>query len=601
MNKSWVVVALALCPWWSQPGGTGPAAAAPVGPRHRSPADLAILPDGLRVLTANPTANTISLIHLESGKVLAEHPVGEKPLGVACSPDGRRVAVSNHDAGTLSLLELEGDTLQVVATVPIGAGPRGVVFAADSASVYAALARADEVIQCDWHARHVVRRWPAGVEPRRVVLSRDGRFLAAAGARSAQVLCWETQTGKLLWERTILDAFNLHGLTFSPDGKELVAAHCHDRHHTISKPNIEQGWAIDNRLSRVTVEPDPAANYWQLALDVRGQAVADPCAAAFSSRGDWLAVAAAGTGELILFQNAAIPWSNGDPGDFLNLLLDRDDGKYRRIPLGGRPVALQFTHVGDRVVVANALLDALQVVDAKTGKLVQTIHLGGSARPGLARQGEAIFYDAKRSHHQWFSCHTCHPDGHTSGRVFDTLNDDSYGNPKLAPTLRGVAHTAPYTWHGWQQDLGDAVVKSFTETQFGPKPTAAEVNAVVAFLRTLDHPPNPDRAPTGKTAEAAARGKTLFQGKAKCASCHQGDRFLSAKNYDVKLESDGSPFELWNPPSLRGLRDRGPYLHDGRAETLEELLRYHHAPERLGNKSLTPEERADLIAFLKTL
>jgi cytochrome c peroxidase len=69
----------------------------------------------------------------------------------------------------------------------------------------------------------------------------------------------------------------------------------------------------------------------------------------------------------------------------------------------------------------------------------------------------------------------------------------------------------------------------------------------------------------------------------------------------VKLDDDGSPFPLWNPPSLRGVADRGPFLHDGRAETLEDLLRLPHAPEKLGGQALTPQERSDLLAFLKTL
>jgi hypothetical protein len=67
------------------------------------------------------------------------------------------------------------------------------------------------------------------------------------------------------------------------------------------------------------------------------------------------------------------------------------------------------------------------------------------------------------------------------------------------------------------------------------------------------------------------------------------------------LEPDGSPYRLWNPPSLLGLWDRGPYLHDGRAATLDDLLRQHHVPEKLGGQELSPTERADLIDFLKSL
>src|SRR5436305_84348 len=86
----------------------------------------------------------------------------------------------------------------------------------------------------------------------RQALTADGRYLAAASARSVQVRCWDTKTGKQLWERTLAQAFNLHGLTFRPDGKELVTAHMYDRQHPLNKSNIEQGWAINARLGRLT-------------------------------------------------------------------------------------------------------------------------------------------------------------------------------------------------------------------------------------------------------------------------------------------------------------------------------------------------------------
>src|SRR5262249_14781736 len=207
-----------------------------------------------------------------------------------------------------------------------------------------------------------------------------------------------------------------------------------------------------------------------------------------------------GTHELLLLDAKEVPWTGGDPGDFVKESLLKKG--LRRVPLGGRPLGLACTADGERIVVANYLLDALQVVDAKAGEVVRTVALGGPKKTPPERQGEALFYDAKRSHNHWFSCHTCHVEGHTCGLNFDTLNDDSYGNPKLTPTLRRVTHTGPWTWHGWQTDLSAAVEKSYTQTMFGPKPTADEVAAVVAFLGTLDHPPNPHR-PGGRRRAAA--------------------------------------------------------------------------------------------------
>ena len=594
----WLAAALCLLPANPGPARTSAPASQP-GP-HRSPADVAVLPGGRLALSANQTSDSASLVDLRDGKVLDEKPCGHKPAAVACSADGTRAAVSNLWSGTLTLLEVRGDALRPAGEVRVGHLPRGLVFAPGGDRLHVALSGADEVAEVDWPTRAVVRRLPAAGEPRRVVLSADGRYLAAASGRSAQVRCWDASPGKLLWERSIHDAFNLHGLTLSPDGKSLVTTQVHDHHHTIARNTIENSWALDSRLARMAMGPAGArGEFDQVAVDQRGRAVGDPCAVAFSAKGDWLAATAAGTQELLVLRSASVPWAGSEPPDFLDSSLAVDEGKFRRVALGGRPLAVQFT--GHRAVVANYLLDALQVVDVAAGKVERTVALGGPAAPSLARRGEAIFYDARRSHHQWFSCHTCHPDGHTSGRTFDTLNDESYGNPKMTPTLRGVARTGPWTWHGWQKDLGAAVEKSMTETLFGPRPTADDVRAVVAFLGTLDHPPNPHRGAGGTPGAAAGRGESLFRGKAGCVRCHKGADYTSPKTYDVKLESDGSPYEEWNPPSLRGVCDRGPYLHDGRADTLDELLRTAHAPEKLGGEALTPEERRDLVDFLKSL
>lgn len=568
---------------------------------HRSPMDVAVLPGGERAITANHTSDSASLVDLNAGKVLAEIPCGRKPAGVACSPDGKWAAVSNLWSGTVSVLAVSADQLKLETKVEVGWMPRGLVFAADGRSLLVAVAGDHEVVQIDLNTRKIVRTLPAATEPHRLALSRDGSLLACVCARSSQVRCWDVHSGKQLWERTLRDAFNLHGICFSPDEKEIVTAQVFDRQRAIAVSNISEGWALDNRLGRLSVEPDSRTDYWQIALDTRGKAVGDPCASAFNGKGNFLAIAAAGTQELLLFQPKVLPWSSGDPGDLLDSSLDVDEARFRRIPLGGRPLSVQFVDGSDRAVVANYLMDAVQIVDARAGKVVRQIPLGSPATPSLARKGEAIFYDAKRSHHQWFSCHTCHPDGHTCGRAFDTLNDDSYGNPKLTPTLRDVSKTAPYTWHGWQEKLGDAVEKSLTETLFGDKPAAEDVKALVAFLETLEHPPASPRKASDSTKQAIARGKALFHDQARCARCHQGDQYTSPKNYDVKLEPDGSPFEFWNPPSLRGVADRGPFLHDGRAETLEELLGGPHSPEKLGGKAITPAERSDLVAFLKSL
>ncbi len=166
--------------------------------------------------------------------------------------------------------------------------------------------------------------------------------------------------------------------------------------------------------------------------------------------------------------------------------------------LGGRPTELAFAPDGKTLYVANYLADAVQVVDADSAKLVRTIRLGGPKTPSLARRGEILFHDAERSFNQWYSCNTCHSDGHTNGLDFDTLNDGRQDlstfhrrSRKKVPTLRRVTQTRPWTWHGWQTDLDDAMVESFTKSMQGPRPSKEDVKAIVAYLDTLDYPRNP--------------------------------------------------------------------------------------------------------------
>src|SRR6266852_8692975 len=74
---------------------------------YRSPIDLAVLPGGRFVLTANHTADSVTLIDLKDGKVVVEQACGRRPAAVAVSPDGRRAAVSNLWSGTVSLFEID--------------------------------------------------------------------------------------------------------------------------------------------------------------------------------------------------------------------------------------------------------------------------------------------------------------------------------------------------------------------------------------------------------------------------------------------------------------------------------------------------------------
>src|SRR5262249_7144327 len=155
---------------------------------------------------------------------------------------------------------------------------------------------------------------------------------------------------------------------------------------------------------------------------------------------------------------------------------------------------------------------------------------------------------------QWYSCNTCHSDGHTNGLDFDTLNDGRQDlstshkrSRKKVPTLRRVTHTAPWTWHGWQKSLDDANVESFTQSMQGKRPKAEEAKAMVAYLATLEFPRNPYRSKDGVLTPAEKRGEAVYRSaKAGCSSCHGGAELTDGKIHMVGLEERDDAYRGYN-------------------------------------------------------
>ncbi|MEI8380020.1 MAG: c-type cytochrome [Planctomycetota bacterium] len=570
---------------------------------NRSPVALAVAEGGKYCLTANHTGGSVSLVDLGSGRVLHELPLGNGPADVAWIDEKTAVVSLLHD-DQLAIVTQSGDSLTLDRKLFIGDEPRGLALSKDRRTAYVALGGDDAIAVVDLTSKNApVTTLPAGGIPKTVRISPDGRWLVACSAVPAAVYVYDLDNRQLVSERRLFDgAFNPGVPAITADSGLLVMPHAVNREFSVTPQMIDIGWVIDNRISKLPLPDGEPSSQKQLGLDIRGEAVGDAYAAAFTTDGSRLVVSCGGTHELLIIDFASIPWPKGDPGDFLPAVMQKDKSKYRRIKLGGRPQGIAIT--GEQTVaVANYLDNSVQMVDLGSGSVTKTIALGGPDEPNVARLGEAIFYDAERSMHSWFSCHTCHPDGHTAAQVFDTRNDRSYGTPKLTPSLRGVADTGPWTWHGWQTDLHDAMKRSLSESMATKQPiTDEDATAMVAYLKTLKHPVNPrvnssDPVLTSKLA----RGKTLFSGKAGCATCHQGSEFTSDESFDGKVEDRKDRDPKYNPPTLRGVASRRRFLHTGKARSLEAVLSKHHRPEDLVGESLSDEERDAIVEYLKSL
>lgn len=566
--------------------------------KDRSPLDLALSPDGRFALTANATSDTVSLVSLQAhGSVLREVKVGRRPFAVALSRPGTQAVVTNYRSNSVSVLAVSPSVLRVSATIPVGEEPRGVALSPEGRRAYVALSGENALAIVDLQKRAVIRKIPVGTEPWHVALTEDGKRLVVGNARSQDVSVLNATTLKPL-HRVRLKGNNARHIALSPTGDWAYVPHISERGRPVTKQNIDLGWVIGNRLSRVPLQEEGPRE--AIALDPRGKAVGDVDGVAVSPDGKMIALTAGGTHELLLLRLPLPFVAYGGPGDHIEKDLLEDSARFRRIPLGGRPLGVAFAGDGKTVVVSNYLGNSVQIVDTDTGQITRTIALGGSPAPSIARQGEAIFHDATRSFHQWYSCASCHVEGHTNGSNFDTFNDGSYETPKKTLSLRGVAKTGPWTWHGWQPSLRQLVRDSMTKSMQGPEPADPEVDAVLAYLETLTF--LPAKADQNSSAAAAAkRGEIVFRSRA-CDTCHAPSDYTSSGVYTVGLEAAEDVHKGFNPPPLRGVRTRAPYLHQGQAQTLEEVLTRYHRPSQVNGKpDLSATERKDLIEFLKSL
>jgi YVTN family beta-propeller protein len=259
--------------------------------------------------------------------------------------------------------------------------------------------------------------------------------------------------------------------------------------------------------------------------------------------------------------------------------------------------------VGTKAYVANYFSDTLVVVDvARAQPEERSIALGPKPRMSLARRGEFYFHDATICFQGWQSCSSCHPgDARTDALNWDLLND-GIGNLKNARSLLNAHRISPSMSMGVRATAEVAVRAGIAHILGLVQPDEVP-QAIYAYLCSLRPVPSPHLV-DGRLSESARRGEKLFHdADVACAACHSSDLYTDLRRHEVGTRGRfDAPRDRFYTTTLVELWRTAPYLHDGSAATVRDVLTTKNPGDRHGRTShLTPEQLDDLTEYLLSL
>ncbi|MBK7397697.1 MAG: Ig-like domain-containing protein [Myxococcales bacterium] len=589
---------------------------------------LALDPKRKLLYACNPDAGTLAAIATDTRARVFEAAAGRRPRTVAVAPDG---SLWVADEGDDQIVVLDGATGATLAKVPLGwgAAPWGVAFAPDGSAAFASLGGPGGVARLDPKTRVVTATKPAVSTARglavtadssrvlvtRFLSSRDGAEVVELDARTLAVL----RTYDLGFDKSPDTEASGRGIlgylstiTVSPDGlRAFVPAKKDNTQRGLAKDGLPLTFESTVRTVLAQLDLGKGTEDPLLRLDFNDRSMAFE--AVFSKLGDVAFVTTAGsnTVEIVDAYSGEIQTSITNAATTPeSLLLDGD--------------VLWVQGFLSRDVTAFDVKGIVDHTDGRFVKLASVKTVEKEPLPANVLLGKKIFWDAadpRMSKDKYLSCATCHFDGHHDGRTFD-FTDRGEG---LRNTISLLGHKgkgqAPLHWSAnfdEVQDFEGDIRKAFGGTGFLPEaawashadslgPSKAglspELDALAAYVDSLDEVPrSPYRNADGTLTDAGLDGLALFRSK-KCDSCHAGADLRDGKQHDVGTilptsgKRLGGPLTAIDTPGLQGVFATAPYLHDGRAETLDEVFS-RYDPEHRHGPALTDDERQKLVAYL---
>ncbi len=593
-----------------------------------APFTLARAPDG-SIWTANRGSGTVTVHAAADGHVLATLAMGygSRPNGIVFNPAGTMAYVSLEGSGKLA--RIDPVTRTILGQIALGPAPRALAVSGDG-------------------ARILVTRFMSPADHAEVWEVDAAAFAKVRTFNLAYDTTPDTETGGG-------GVFNyLASIVISPDGtRALISA---------VKDNTQRG----RYLSGVDLIAENTARtglaYLDLVnnVDLPGERndfdnASMASASVYNAMGDLIFSSLEGSNSgqtrdpynhgAVLERNKAVGLAP------IGLALDNRSKTLYVHAFLGRSVSLwDVSPYNDRDAIAQDSVQSRPLGSIPTSAF--------EPLTPQALQGKRIFYnaaDSQMSFNGYISCAVCHLDGGSDGRVWD-FSDRGEGlrRTTVLNGRGGMAH-GPVHWSanfdeiqdfendmrgpfGGKGFMTDADFNAGTRSQTlgdrkaGVSPSLDALAAYVAGLVQVN--PSPYKSADGSYTAEAAAGELIFNSaETGCARCHIPPLYTDSRLpipatmpsaaglpstdhitpqgflvHDVGTLKPSAGHRLkdtlqgFDTPTLKGIWDTPPYLHDGSAATLMDVIGAANAGDKHGKTSqLNASQKAQLVAFLQQL
>jgi len=589
-----------------------------------SPFNMAVTNDGKTMYVIAQDTDQLLVVDLVKNKVINKIDVGQHPHSVIIDKAQKRIYVSNQWSDTVSVIDLS--LSEVIDTLITGNGPSGLAFSADEKYIYVVNTFGSDVSVFELGTKKERKRLGTGNDPTGIALSPDGSQLYVS-ARRVNI---DDYNKTLVTELTVIDdqsqratkknvesAYLMENVAFTPESDLAMVTLIRPKNQ-VPSIQVEHGWMMTHGIGIIEQKKD--GRLVQLLLDEPNAYYPDPFDIVISPDGKKAFVSSSGVDQISVISIDSIrQMLQGTSSETLkryaNDLSISDRFVIKRIATGANPKGLTLSPDGKILYVAEQLEDRIGVINTESLEFVGSIDLGGPGRITVARQGRRLFNNAGHTFQNQYSCYTCHPDTHEDGLIYNMAGKDMGRNVTNTQSLREIGDTAPFKWNGnnqtvYKQDgIRFSTVLTRTE-QFSYN----DLDAITAYImRGIKQPPNLMYNPEGILTASQQRGKLLYERSVdnngeviiesnRCVTCHPAPLYSNLLKANVSTLSETDDPILFDTPHLNNIFASAPYLHDGKAKTLEEIWTVYGEDDKHGHvNDMTKTQLNDLIDYLNSL